>query len=241
MIDLRSATLLHGLPRILREDPDVQALSAAFAWLWGQLWNEMAAVGCTVDLEAAPEAVLDELAVEWRTPNYDQRFDMATKRELLRATLPWWTSAGTVAATQRAMEQLFGNAEIVEWFDYDGKPHYFQIHVKGAEATSRHTSEVRTALDQVKRLSSWLDAVVLEFDPMEALARFGGYLASIMTTPLAELPDEFRFEDVLHLGGNLTTVMLSPVPEQPDALQFDETVQIGGGFNTVQTTPLPAI
>lgn len=241
MIDLRSATLLDGLPRILRENSDVRALSAAFEWLWVQLWAAMAAVACTVDLEVAPEVVLDELAVEWRTPNYDQHFDIATKRELLRATLPWWTSAGTVAATQRAMEQLFGNAEIVEWFDYNGDPHYFQIHVKGAEATSRHTGEVRGALDQVKRLSSWLDTVVLEFDHMEAIARFGGVLASIMTTPLAELPDEFRFEDILHLGGNLTTVLTSPVPEQDDDLNFADTVHYGGGLNTVQTTPLPAI
>lgn len=51
---------------------------------------------------------------------------------------------------------------IQEWFEYDGEPHHFQAVLQAPDsATQENLDAFYQILSGVKRLSSWLDAIVI--------------------------------------------------------------------------------
>ena len=241
MISLRSGRITDILPEHLTEPLEVQAFAYALHRQIVKLCDMSDNTRIYAAIRTAPEEILDYLAAELRTPCYDMGFSVEVKRSLILSTLPYYMKMGTTSMVNSIIATIFGNGHIKEFFEYDGDPHHFMVHVTGAEATTRPTSEFREVLEQVKRKSQWLDGVELEFDTMERVARFGGAMSSIMTTPLAEQPDEFKFRDTIHMGGTAGAISTSPVPEVPDNLAFMASVSAGGGMGTTQTTPLPEL
>lgn len=241
MISLRDGRITDILPDHLAEPLEVQAFGYALHRQIVKLCDMADGTRIYAAIQTAPDEILDYLAAELRTPCYDMGFSTQVKRSLILSTLPYYMRMGTTAMVNSIIATIFGNGQIKEFFEYGGDPHHFMVRITGAEATTRPTSEFREVLEQVKRKSQWLDGVELEFDAMEQVGRIGGAMASIMTTPLAEQPDDLQFRQALHIGGAAGTINTSPVPEAPDQLDFSASVNAGGGMGTVKTTPLPEL
>lgn len=240
MIDLRNGRITDILPRNLASQLEVQAFGYALHRQIEKLCNMADKVKIFTAIQSAPDEILDYLAIELRTPCYKETFPIEVKRRLILSTMPYYMKMGTTYMVNSIIQTIFGTGNIVEFFERDMDPHHFMVHISGAEATSRPTSEFREVLEQVKRKSQWLDGVELVFDPMEHTARFGGCMSSSMTTPLAEQPDEFQFQNTERIGGPVGTEMVTPLGEQPDEMLFRHTARIGGRLGTVTASPLPA-
>ena len=74
-------------------------------------------------IDKLPEKILDVLAVELRSPYYDETFDIDRKRLIIKSTLKWYMKAGTPEAVKEFINALFGSGDIVEWFDYTEAPY----------------------------------------------------------------------------------------------------------------------
>jgi len=116
------------------------------------------------DVASLDEKVLDYLAVELRTPAYNDQFPIDIKRELIAGTLSFYTRLGTPASINWLIQTIFGEGRIEEWFQYGGKPGYFRVRSSSPALISGGIGiqEFLRILDSVKRLSAWLDAIVLE-------------------------------------------------------------------------------
>lgn len=239
MISLRDGRITDILPEHLARPLEVQAYAYALHRQMVKLCDMADATRIYAAIQSAPDEILDYLAAELRTPCYDMNFSTQVKRSLILSTLPYYMRMGTTTMVNSIITTIFGNGRIKEFFEYDGAPHHFKVQITGAEATTRPTSEFREVLEQVKRKSQWLDAVELEFDTMERVGRIGGTMASIMTTPLEEQPDEFQFRHVIHIGGAGPTINTTPLGEQPDEFQFRQALRIGGTVGAVHTSPVP--
>ncbi len=161
MIDLRGSRFTDIMPENLASQLETQA----FAYALGRQIEKLCAYADMIRIYAAvdsmPEKILDVLAVELRTPAYSQSFSIGVKRALVKGTLNFYARMGTPAACNQIIETIFGSGHIEEWFDYEGNPHHFRAYVGDGRVNLADLEEFLQVLERVKRLSSWLDEVII--------------------------------------------------------------------------------
>lgn len=243
MINIHDGQITDLLSNSLRHNPETIAI--AYAVLQEKL--RILALAERTRLMAAvdslEERILDYLAVELRTPAYEDSLPLETKRTLIKGTLPYYASLGTPAAVDWVIKAVFGNGGIDEWFNYGGEPHHFQVNIPIAGMiTPKMMEELRRMIASVKRLTSWLDSIItyLELDGKVYITPFLGRPMPITTLPEIEpvFPGNLlHLTPVLGDGPQSTTLpTLEPL--------FATAAIIGRASATLQTvteTALPAL
>ena len=162
MISLRNAKMTDALPQILAKEPWAQAMAYAVNRQLNQLLTYADRVLIFASIDTMPDNILDILAVELRLPYYDQTYTTAVKRELIKGALQYWATAGTVESLSKILSNIFGDAEIEEWFEYGGDPGYFRIVTTNPNVTGDTLAQFTKTAQDVKRLSAWLEEVLVD-------------------------------------------------------------------------------
>lgn len=176
MIKLNGSRFTDILPENLAGQLEVQAFAYAVGRQVEKLCAYSDASRTYAAIQSMPERVLDLLAVELRTPAYDEHFTVKVKRALIEDTLIFYTQMGTPAAVERIMQIIFGAGYITEFWEYDGDPHHFKAHTSNPAITPDDVEEFRQVLEAVKRLSSWLDEIILDLSTPPATFYVGNWL-----------------------------------------------------------------
>lgn len=194
-------------------------------------------------IDQLPEIILDVLAVELRTPAYSESLPIEIKRTLIKGTLAFYSKLGTPSAVNWVIRSIFGNGKIEEWFDYGGDPHHFRVDVRndGSFTSLEGLPDFMRLVEAVKRLSSWLDEIIIETDMGEDTTHIGGTMAAGSRIPVPEIPDTFTFRDTLRTGGQMTSVVCFPVPAVPDNIALSRTGRVGATAMVTTEIPLPEI
>lgn len=95
---LRDAQITDGLPRIVREQPWVKALSMAAAVLHKKTMDYIDGSQIYTAIDSVAETVLDALAVNWKIDWYDTGYDIDRKRRIVKTALTIRRTMGTVWA-----------------------------------------------------------------------------------------------------------------------------------------------
>lgn len=166
MIKLNDGELLDILPAQLKYDTDMICLSYALKMAIRSLlaYERQTMTQNFVDL--LPDHILDVLAVELRSPYYRQDMEIETKRKIIKSTLVWHTKAGTTSAVSEMINVLFGDGEVIEWYDFDEgekTPGMFDI-VTGARMTEGIVEFFMQVIERVKNERSHLRRVLIERD-----------------------------------------------------------------------------
>ena len=161
MISLRDAKLSDGLPSVIFEQPWAKAMEAAYQKQLRRIVDlaERARMYAAVDI--LPELALDIMAQDLKVPQYRQTYYIETKRTLIKAALTYWSKAGTKDAVEQLCKDIFGDATVYDWYEYDGKPGYFRVTTLSSGVTIETVDEFRQAVESIKKLSAWLDTVEL--------------------------------------------------------------------------------
>lgn len=130
MTDLRNAQLTDLLPKSVAEQQWVQSVSDAWHDLTLLILDFADNAKVYTGIDQASDELLDILATQFRAPRYRQDYDIETKRRLVKASLPYYMTVGTKAAVEDVMRDLYGDATVREWFEYDGTPGCFRIKIK---------------------------------------------------------------------------------------------------------------
>ena len=191
MINLRDGELLDILPSSLKNDTDMICLSHALKVGINSLLNY--AVGAMTQnyIDQLPEKVLDILAVELRAPYYLQDMDIEVKRNIIKNALIWHTKAGTSAAVAEMIGIIFGEGEVVEWYDFtEGEkiPGTFDI-VTNARLTEDIIDYFAQIIERVKNERSHLRRVLIERDiDVASYIKAGAF--SVPHWIIVNIPDE---------------------------------------------------
>lgn len=164
MIKLQDALITQGLPDHISEEAHVKALAYAINRQIKKVLAYADKARIYSSLEMCSEASLDMIAFELKIPSYKDSLPIETKRRMVQNGYIYWCTMGTVEAVERLCSDIFGNAEITEWFDYGGEPGYFRITVKNALFTPEDTQYFKEAINSVKRLAAWLDKLIFKVD-----------------------------------------------------------------------------
>ena len=162
MINLNGSRFTSIMPDNLAGQVEIQAVAYAVGRQMEKLCAYADSARTYAAIATMPERVLDLLAVELRTPAYDENYSIRVKRALIEGTLVFYTQMGTPAAVNKIIETIFETGYIREWYEYGGDPYHFKAYTTNPAITSDDVEEFKRVLGSVKRLSAWLDEIVLD-------------------------------------------------------------------------------
>ena len=230
MINLRGSRFTDIMPENLAS----QLETKAFAYALGRQVEKLCISADRVRIYAAvddmPEHILDVLAVELRTPAYNQDFSIEVKRELVKETIPFYTKLGTPAAVSKMIHAVFGGGDMEEWFTYGGDPHHFRavVNITEMEIKPGAIQEFIRIISSVKRLSSWLDEIRFYLTPAKSWATAGGaFTGSLEKDTAAVFPPPLELP-----GGRFTTIagggLTGSWSKNTATIQAPELIKPGG-------------
>lgn len=112
-------------------------------------------------IDELPEELVDLLAWQWHVDFYPPDLSLTAKRNLVRSSIPWHRKKGTLWAVKRLCEDVFGKAEVTEWYQYGGTPYRFRVATEGRLSTEEAWRLFFQSLDHAKNTRSWLDEVTI--------------------------------------------------------------------------------
>ena len=197
-------------------------------------------------IDSADEKTLDYLAVELRTPAYKDTFPVDVKRRLIAGTLPFYARLGTPAAVNWIIRSIFGEGHMEDWFSYDGDPHHFRAFVgnDGDTITPEALDEFRRAVASVKRLSSWMDAIISSAT-MEAATVYMTpvFNETYSKTALPNLEPDFpgaAFYMIPFMGRGRANTRLPPL-QDPELPELQSALRTTGHTGSRMRTALPVL
>lgn len=128
MISLYDSNITDILPDSLKSDPKTQALGYALKEANQRLLDYCANISVFAVIDELPDEIVDLLAIELRTQYYDETLPLQTKRNLVKNTFLWYQNAGTTKTLKELIRTVFGEGEIIEWWqEEDAEPYTFKI------------------------------------------------------------------------------------------------------------------
>lgn len=177
-------------------DSDVQALSYAILQEKRRLLRLADRTRTAAMIDALPEKILDELAIELRAPYYSEDMTLDQKTAIIKGTLLWFSRAGTPAAVQELVTAVFGSGEVVEWFNFSEAPYTpgtFEI-VTSTRLTPDIVEQFVRMISQVKNTRSHLRRVSVE--RTEDMTEYVG--AAMASSPFRRVINSIAAETEAH-------------------------------------------
>jgi len=158
MIKLSDAELTTVLPPFLKENNDVQALSYAFKKGMEKMLYFAGLSALCADIDTLPDEIVDLLALELKSQYYDESMDIDIKRDIVKNSIAWYAKGGTVSAVDEMVQTIFGEGEVVEWYEYGGDPGTFYVNTS-TELSPDVIKSFNEIIDKVKNIRSHLTNV----------------------------------------------------------------------------------
>ena len=142
-----------------------------------------------LDIDKLSETEIDYLLWEYHVDYVGENASLESKRELVKIAVIAHFNKGTLGSVKAICKILFGNAEIKEWFEYDGRPGYFKISTLGELKDEKDYLKVLDVVNEYKNERSWLEA--LTFD---RTAEFGKHIGIFSEKLIINILNERNFE-----------------------------------------------
>lgn len=156
---------LKLLPISLKSDPVVIAMYEAAIIQLQELYDEAEILFDLLNIDKAPEELLDLLAFEKHVDFYDKELSVQQKRELIKLSVSWHRKKGTPSAIQHIFEILNIDSNLKEWFEYGGDPYLFKVivNIKNKGINEKTLDLLAKLINESKNLRSHLEKIDIYF------------------------------------------------------------------------------
>ncbi|MBQ8691700.1 MAG: phage tail protein I [Synergistaceae bacterium] len=167
--DLINLSLQHIAPSSIRDDKTVSAAMKAIDPELNSVSHDICEAFILSRIDELPEILIDLLAWQWHVDYYEPDLPLATKRSLVKSSISWHRIKGTPQAVVQLVTQLFGNAKVSEWFDYQGRAYFFRVAVSVGglntlEMDAAALAKLRRVIKCAQNARSWLEFISLIYD-----------------------------------------------------------------------------
>lgn len=169
-----ASALMRSLETVMAEPK--QGLEVPIA----QLWN----------VDTCPAELLPWLAWSFSVEVWDTAWPESVKRDVIRSAIAVHRIKGTRGSVEAVLAAQGHDAEVSEWFEYQGTPHTFRVAVEITGDTAfdhTHRPAIARAVDTVKPVRSHYDMSfrvrVDEQTHTGAHARIGGMVRTLRFAP----------------------------------------------------------
>ncbi len=156
---LDNIKMIDIIPPYFQDDVTVIGLCAAADYILSQLYEHVLRMDFSTRLNVLSETDLDYIADAERIVWYDKSSTKEVKINVIKNAEKVFYTLGTVAAVESVMNDIFGECEIKEWFDYTGDPYHFKISTYNPEVTEEKAKMFTNAIRHVKRKGAIFDSV----------------------------------------------------------------------------------
>ena len=158
---LTKENLVATLPPALRTDPSVVALAEALGEVLAVRPAEIERLRIYPAIDTLDEPLLDILAHDFKVDWWDADYSLEEKRRTLKDSWRVHRLLGTRAAVEMAISAIYPNTQVVEWWEYDGEPYHFRLHINVSDDNieSDKQRRVLSRLNTYKNLRSHLDTI----------------------------------------------------------------------------------
>lgn len=172
-----AANFLAQLPKVLANDSRMNALATAIANALVTHLGDLEEEKIYTRIDELPEDVLDILAHDFKIDWYDYDYPIAAKRNLIKTNYYVHRHLGTVGAVQEAVQAIYPNSAVEEWFDYSGSPYHFRLALESALPVIPFSVEaLLTAVYRYKSLRSHLDEIIFRCTLIVGISVKTGYV-----------------------------------------------------------------
>jgi phage tail P2-like protein len=126
---LTTENLMSTLPDYLRKDETILALAESIAEKLGALPEQIDSIRIYAMIDELPEELLDILAYDFKVDWWDPNYSLEQKRYTLRESWNVHRHLGTKHAVETAISAIYSYTYVSEWFQYDGDPFRFTLHI----------------------------------------------------------------------------------------------------------------
>ena len=199
MSDITAESLLDAFPYPLRGTERIYALAAIAAEAMMGNINGISALNIYGIIENLPGDLLDVLAYDFKVDWWDPDADINQKRKTLLDAMAVHRTLGTPGAVKTAVKSVFDDADVVEWYDYGGKPYHYKLALDCRE-TSIDDDQILRLLDRARyyvNLRSVIDAVAFVMHSPARLHFGAGVHKTMKITCRGSLRDNIIYEDEL--------------------------------------------
>lgn len=175
MIDMNAISLLDILPHSIKSDKKVSAAAQAIDVKLKVLTDRIKKLSYFNRFDTLTSDEADDLSWQYHVDFYDSNLPLAQRRQLVKSSYGWHSRKGTPSAVEELIVTIFGSGVVQEWFEYGGLPGHFKVLTSDPAANASKAAEFVAAINSVKNVRSWLDAIeITSGDTMELY--FGGAL-----------------------------------------------------------------
>lgn len=170
--------LLDLLPECMTDDRIIKGFSAAWDYLMGKISEKLPLVNLFDALELLTEAQIDEIAASIYIPWYNTEYEKEKKINLIRHYIEVCFKLGTVGSILSVAKDIYGDAEVHDWYDYGTAQWRFKIT---ADFGSYTTDE---ALSKLTRMVREIKPAKATLNPVEFLVHTDGelFVSAVPTT-----------------------------------------------------------
>ena len=145
------------LPVNLQGDKNIEAICEAIDRVFS-LENDLSKLLIYL-IDQVEESALNFLAWQFHIEGYDQAQTIEEKRNLIKSSIELHRYKGTPYAIKKVFQALNLEAELSEWFDYNGDPYRFKVLVKSIIQDEDTYIRLTKLINEYKNVRSWLDAI----------------------------------------------------------------------------------
>ncbi len=156
---LNNISMLDIIPPYMQEDTTVIGLCAAANHIFKRLFEAIQKIDFYQNLNLLNEADLDYIAKIRNIIWYDKSSTKDVKISVIKNAEKVFWSLGTVSAVESVVEDIIGECDIMEWFQYGGDPYHFKIVTDNPLISGDAVSTFNSIIQHVKRKSAILDGV----------------------------------------------------------------------------------
>lgn len=157
--DINSIILI---PAFMREDETVKGLAAAFDTIFSKIVSKMYYANIWKNIERLTNGEMDFVGKTLNIPWYHDSFTIEQKQIVLYEYRNLYYNIGTSGSIIQLLNSIYGDAEISEWYEYDGSPFHFKIRTENATAVNEKAELFLRLLDRVKKATAILDEIEIE-------------------------------------------------------------------------------
>ncbi len=214
------------LPSVLKNEPEMQALSYAIERAMRLLLTFSRRTLMYAAIDEQPENILDYMAIESRAQYYDRSMDIETKRAIIKNSLAWYLKAGTQESVDDLIQTVFGEGKSVPWYEFEdgpGTPGTFDI-ITGVQMEPMMHERFARIIEKAKNKSSVLRYIAVEHTEETQWAA----MVAMSAEELGIISND------IHIDDPERAIFLAEYIGLSEAAQTEDKVIVGGLDTTIE-------
>lgn len=151
--------LLEGFPESLSISKDKEKMAKGVSNALAKTVFDTDRAAIYTQINALPEALLDILAYDFKVEWYDYEGSIEEKRKTILECFAIHRFKGTKFAVENALEGIYSQVKVSEWFEYGGEPYHFSVTINDSTKDEEKRTRILEKVQYYKNLRSVLDSV----------------------------------------------------------------------------------